>query len=76
VGFRWTTRSIATGFDVCGTVRNLADGRVELVAGGGDDEVKAFLRAVRESTLAGHIVAERAEDIELAECPKGFTIVP
>ena len=31
VGFRFTTKSVAAGYDVVGTVRNLVDGRVELV---------------------------------------------
>ena len=34
VGFRYTTKSVANGFEVTGTVRNLTDGRVELVAEG------------------------------------------
>ena len=34
VGFRATVRHIACGFDVTGSVRNLPDGRVELVAEG------------------------------------------
>jgi len=29
VGFRWSVRNIAKGFDVTGSVRNLRDGRVE-----------------------------------------------
>jgi acylphosphatase len=34
VGFRYTTKTVATGFEVTGTVRNLLDGRVELIAEG------------------------------------------
>ena len=30
VGFRYTTKQIALGFDVSGTVKNLSDGTVEL----------------------------------------------
>ena len=30
VGFRFSVRSIATGYDVVGGVRNLIDGRVEV----------------------------------------------
>jgi len=55
VGFRYTARRIAAGFDVAGFVRNLADGRVEIVASGDDDEVDGFLEALRDSELAGHI---------------------
>ena len=42
---------------------------------GEDDEVAAFLRAIRESTLGGHITAEHATEIELASPFKGFRIV-
>ena len=32
VGFRYTAKTVATGFEVTGIVRNLADGRVEVHA--------------------------------------------
>lgn len=47
VGFRFTVRSVATGFDVTGFVRNLSDGRVQLVVEGMSDEVAAFLDAIK-----------------------------
>jgi acylphosphatase len=75
VGFRWTTKRIAHGYDVSGWVRNLADGRVELQVSGEDDEVAAFLRAIRESTLGGHITGEHTTEIQLATPFKGFRIV-
>jgi acylphosphatase len=40
VGFRYTTRDVALGFEVTGTVRNLPDGRVELVAEGTREELE------------------------------------
>jgi acylphosphatase len=46
VGFRYTARSIATGFAVAGYVRNLRDGRVELVAEGEPAELDKFLAAI------------------------------
>jgi acylphosphatase len=46
VGFRYTACGIARGFPVAGHVRNLPDGRVELVAEGEPAEVAAFLAAV------------------------------
>ena len=55
VGFRWSVRNIAKGFDVTGSVRNLPDGRVELLTTGEEDEVRAFLDAILESELRGHI---------------------
>jgi acylphosphatase len=55
VGFRYTAREIACGYEVTGYVRNLHDGRVELVVEGSEEEVTAFLDAVRASQLGSHI---------------------
>ena len=55
VGFRYTVREAACGYEVAGFVRNLPDGRVELVAEGEEPELKAFLDGIRESGLEGHI---------------------
>jgi acylphosphatase len=46
VGFRYTARRVAEGYDVAGYVRNLATGQVELVAEGAPEQVDAFLAAV------------------------------
>lgn len=47
VGFRYTCRSLARGYDVTGFVRNMPDGSVHLVAEGPAGEVEAFASAVR-----------------------------
>jgi len=49
VGFRYTACRAAGGFDVVGTVRNLPDGRVQLVAEGEPDELDRFVDAVKSS---------------------------
>ncbi len=67
VGFRYTVKTLAAGFEVTGTVRNLPDGRVELVAEGAKDELSAFQQAIRESEL-GHFI--RKEEVSWAE-PQG-----
>ena len=74
VGFRWTVRHIATGFDVTGWIRNLHDGRVELQVGGEDSEVLGFLDAIKKSELASHI--RRQEETQLPSRPdaRGFEI--
>lgn len=54
VGFRFTTQRIASDYEVTGYVRNLPDGRVELVAEGEPDQVDAFLEAVSQR-MAGYI---------------------
>lgn len=48
VGFRYTVKQLAAGFEVTGDVSNLSDGRVELHAQGEEEEVRAFLEAIRE----------------------------
>lgn len=58
VGFRWTVNNTAQTFTVTGFVKNLDDGRVELVAEGEPTEVDRFLSAVDER-LGGNI-ANRA----------------
>ena len=47
VGFRYTARQIARQFAVTGYVKNLPDGRVELVVEGPAEEIQAMLHAVR-----------------------------
>jgi len=54
VGFRYTARRLARDRAVTGFVRNLADGRVELVAEGDEGAVEAFLEDVADS-FRGHI---------------------
>ena len=51
------------------TVRNLPDGRVELVAEGAKDELSAFQQAIRESEL-GHFI--RKEEVGWAEAQGSF----
>jgi acylphosphatase len=60
VGFRYTTHSIARNHAVTGYVRNLPDGRVELVAEGERREIDAFLLEVRDR-LSSHIRDERCD---------------
>jgi acylphosphatase len=55
VGFRYTVRQMAKGFDVTGSARNLRDGRVELLVTGDEGEVRAFLEAIGQSELRAHI---------------------
>jgi acylphosphatase len=76
VGFRWTVRELAAGFEVSGTVRNLEDGRVELCVRGPAKEVDDFLLAIGESQLAAHIHQQTIEDWLPAEPLRGFHIIP
>ena len=75
VGFRYTVKTVATGFDLTGTVRNLPDGRVELIAEGGKDELEAFREAIRESGLGHFIQKEEVGWGDAQQEFRGFEIV-
>jgi len=75
VGFRYTVRQIAKGFDVVGSVKNLSDGRVELQASGEADELRAFLQAIADSELGSLIRAAREHEIPPLANMRGFEIV-
>lgn len=75
VGFRYATRQIALGFEVVGWVKNLADGSVELVIEGENQEVQEFIEEItQESTLSHHIKNFTQENIPPLENCNGFTI--
>jgi acylphosphatase len=76
VGFRYSTKQIASGFEVVGTVKNLPDGRVEMqVMSQDSEELEDFLAAIDESNL-GSLIKER----EISHIPplvgqRNFSIV-
>lgn len=63
VGFRYNTCEVAERFEVRGYVRNLADGRVRLVAEGESTELEEFLEAV-QCRMSGFI-----RDVEVDRSP-------
>src|SRR5207247_4226981 len=75
VGFRYTVKTVATGFEVSGTVRNLPDGRVELKAEGRQEELEAFRQAIRKSGLENLIAEEAVVWGEAQNEFRGFEIV-
>lgn len=76
VGFRYTCKQMARGFEVLGWVRNLEDGRVELQCSGDKEEVDGFLDAIAESELKSHIKGTTVIPLTgLATPVKGFEII-
>jgi acylphosphatase len=75
VGFRYTAKNVAAGFEITGIVRNLSDGRVELVAEGAREELEAFRQAIREARLAGFIRGEKADWAAAQNEFTGFEVV-
>lgn len=74
VGFRFSCERIAAGFPVAGFVRNLPDGRVELLAEGEEASVSSFLESV-EQEMARYIRETNFEPEPVGDPPlDGFSI--
>ncbi len=56
VGFRYFTTSHAANYDVCGYVRNLDTGGVEIEVEGTREEIGKFLSEIRRGPRHGSIV--------------------
>lgn len=74
VGFRATAASLARGHAVRGWVRNLANGRVELLVDGDVRDVSAFLDELR-SRMAEYISDEEHGERAIDEPIEGFRVV-
>ncbi|BCX47423.1 acylphosphatase [Haloferula helveola] len=75
VGFRYTCKDIAKGFEVVGTVKNLPEGTVELEVMGEADEVEEFIKEIaEESSLAHNIRGMHVKNVPPLDGVSGFTI--
>ena len=74
VGFRYTVKTVVTGYDAVGMVRNLPDGRVELIVEGEKEELAEFLQAIRDAGLARHIRDEQMHEMSATGEFRGFEI--
>ena len=63
VGYRWFVRGLASDAGLAGSATNLADGRVEVVLEGPEDDVAAVLAALDGPRAPGAVtgVASRRE---------------
>jgi len=66
VGFRAWTRRVADELSLSGSVRNLADGSVEVLAGGTGERVRAFEELLREGPRAARVRSVEAYPVERA----------
>lgn len=64
VGFRWFTVRLAERIGVRGWVSNLADGRVEVVARGSDQQLSLLEEGLRTGPRMAHV-----EGVEKYEIP-------
>lgn len=75
VGFRYSVKQIALGFDIVGFIKNLSDGTVELQVMAEEDEITEFITEItEESELVGLIKEHTVWEIDpIADC-RGFQI--
>ena len=74
VGFRYSTKNLAKGFDVLGWVKNLPDGRVELQIQGDEEELDEFIQELQDSPLGHHIQEQEERTVPLLDNVHGFSI--
>jgi acylphosphatase len=73
VGFRQTTATLAGKFTVTGFVKNLPDGRVQLVVEGQPKEIEVFLVAIRKE-VADNIKKTEEKTAKATDEFQGFEI--
>jgi acylphosphatase len=70
VGFRMTAEDAARELGVVGWVKNLRDGRVEVVAEAEEATLTRFLERIRTGAMRNFI---RGEDVSWSDASEGFT---
>jgi len=75
VGFRWFVRERATVLGLTGTVRNLPDASVEVIASGPDEKLDELETALRKGPPAADVhQLRKLEPPDGIETGSGFTI--
>jgi acylphosphatase len=74
VSFRATAAEIAKDYPVTGWVKNLADGRVQLLVEGPEEDVDKFLKAIR-TRWKDNIEKEKIDNQDVSGKFKSFDVV-
>ena len=74
VGFRATTAAIARDYPVTGWVKNLPDGRVQVLVEGPDEAIGKFLEAIRKR-WKDNIEKEQVDEGTVSGKFKSFDVV-
>jgi len=74
VGFRWFAEREAGPCRVSGFARNLADGRVEVLAQGDAKDVGAFEALVKQGPRHAHVEGFQTEEVPVDPDLVGFNI--
>ena len=73
VGFRYTAHNMAIGYNVTGYVRNLPDGRVELVVEGQKQDIDELVENIKDR-MQGFLSRVTDNDAPATGEFKGFVI--
>lgn len=73
VYYRGTTLTRARELAISGYVRNLPDGRVEVLAQGEDAAVAAFIQWLWIGSIASRVTAVEVRDASVTQPREGFT---
>lgn len=74
VGFRYFAADAARREGLAGSARNLADGRVMVVAAGDDDSLERFERALRQGPSRARVEQVIVEETEPLAHQAGFDV--
>ncbi|HDR04206.1 MAG TPA: acylphosphatase [Candidatus Marinimicrobia bacterium] len=74
VGFRWFTIQQAAAYGICGWVRNLPNGSVQILAQGKADAIAAFEDQVRKGPFHARVDQFLSENISQSPDYENFEI--
>ena len=74
VGFRYFTRTNAKEMALTGWVRNLPDGKVEVLAFGPENELEQFMLVLKEGSLGSRVSEVHSQWLPQKEDLINFTI--
>ena len=76
VGFRYFTFQWAERMGICGWVRNLSDGSVEIEAEGRKKILDEFIKKVKDGPSFGYVETADIVEMDAVKNDKAFEILP
>ena len=76
VGFRWSTQLVAKDMKITGTVKNQADGSVEIIAQGDSLQLSHFISKIKACpTPAGRVDHIDVQDLPTSDTFHSFNVI-
>jgi acylphosphatase len=75
VGFRSFCHYHANKFDISGSVKNLSNGDVEVIASAPDSDLAIFFERIQFGPPGSHVEDIISEELSLTQLGKGFKIL-